>query len=129
MDKWQTLQAFWESFGLPAYDDQAAFADGDAPAYPHISYESFIGNLGQRASLSVHLWYRESSFKGIKQKAAEIEAYLEANRPVTIEMDGGYLWLSTPTGGQFAAPFPTGSDDSMVKRVRLSLEAEFLTAR
>ena len=56
MNKWQTQQAFWGSFGIPAYDDQTVFTEGELPAYPHITYESFGGNMGQETQVSVSLW-------------------------------------------------------------------------
>ena len=69
MDKWQTQQAFWESFGIPAYDEQTVFTKDDRPAYPHIKYESFGGNLGQEATLSASVYYRGTRMSEVKNKA------------------------------------------------------------
>ena len=124
MDKWQAQQAFWESFGIPAYDEQATFSKGALPAFPHIKYESFTGSLGQDAVLSVSIYYAGTSLAEVKQKASEIERYIKEREPLLIPMDGGYLWIKIPDGQPFASPLYSGEDN--VQRVVLTVEAECL---
>ena len=128
MDKWQAQQKFWSSFGLPAYDEQTVFTkkeDGQ-PDLPHIRYESFGGNIGQQATLSASLWYRDTSMVAIKRKASEIERYIKEREPFTIPIDDGYLWIKVPESIPFAQPL--GSDSDNVLRIVLTVEAECLTA-
>lgn len=120
-DIWQVQDAFWNSFGIPAYDDQTAEPD---IGYPHITYESLDGVLGDERSLSINLWYRSSSWAEIKQKATEIRQSVQDMRP--IPFDRGYLWIKLPTSGIFSQPFGSGSDDSEIKRMLLTVEAEAL---
>ena len=130
MDKWQAQQAFWSSFGIPAYDEQSIFTKGDQPdrrpEFPHIRYQSFGGNLEQTATLSASLWYRGTEMAQIKRKATEIERFLKENEPYRIKVDGGYLWIRVPTSIPFAQPM--GTDEDNLLRIVLTVEAESLTA-
>ena len=123
MDKWQAQQEFWSSFGLPAYDEQVSFTEDDQPAFPHITYQSFGGNLGQIATLSASLWYKGKKQAQIKQKASEIERYIEEMLP--IPTDDGYLKINTPNGTSFAQPAASGDDN--IQRMVLTVEAESLS--
>ena len=125
MDKWQTQDAFWNSFRIPAYDEQTTFTKGDAPSYPHITYQSFGGRMGQIATLSASLWYKSASWADIKKKADEIEKYITEHEPLAIRMSGGYLWIRLPD-----TPFaqPMAAEDNETKRILLTVEAECLSA-
>lgn len=126
MDNWQAQQAFWSSFGWPAYDDQTTFTEGDEPAFPHITYESADGDFGAEMQLAAHLWVRSGSWAAIKQKAAEIkEALIDGGKK--LDTDSGQIWLKIPDGVNFSRPFATGSSDELVKRIMINVSVEFLT--
>ena len=125
MDKWQAQQTFWESFGIPAYDEQATFTKDDLPAYPHIKYESFAGNIGQSATLSASIYYAGTSLAPVKQKASEVERYIKEREPLLLKMDDGYLWMKVPEGVPFASPLYSGEEN--VQRIVLTVEAECLS--
>lgn len=127
MDKWLAQREFWTSFGIPAYDEQATFTKGEAPAFPHITYQSFGGRIGQTATLSASLWYRELTWAGVMQKADEILKYLAENEPLTIKTDNGYVWFKVPENTPFAQPMRDDEDDQ-IKRIVLTVEAECLSA-
>lgn len=124
MDKWQAQQAFWESFGLPAYDDQTAFTEGDLPAYPHITYQSFGGSMGETATITASLWYKDVSWVAIKKKSDEIHRFIADNAPLAIKTDEGYLWIREGTA-PFAQPADSGNDQ--IKRIVLTVGAESLS--
>lgn len=119
-DIWQAQDAFWNMFDIPAYDDQTI---DEGIGYPHMTYESFDGQMGQRTSLSINLWYR-SSWAEIKKKAADMCKFFKTRK--IVPFDGGYLWFMAPEDGTFAKPFGTGSDDSELKRMLITVEAEVL---
>lgn len=125
MDKWQTLQAFWESFGMPAYDEQTTFTEGEEPAFPHITYEGTTGIFEQTLSLNASLWYKTSSWTEISQKADQILRYIVSHAPLLITMENGFLWVKIPESTPFAQRVDSGSD--RVKRITLTIEAEFIT--
>lgn len=126
MNKWETQNAFWSSFGIPAYDEQTAFTDGDEPAYPHLTYEAMIGVMGQTMRTAANLWYRSSSWKEISDKADEILKRISDG--VLIRCDGGYWWVTLPESTPFAQRLAAGSEDTIIKRIYITVDAEFLVA-
>lgn len=124
MDKWEAQNTFWNSFGIPAYDEQTSFREDEQPVYPHITYQSMGGVLDQVMNLSANLWYKSDSWKEIKQKSDEMLAEIAEGKVITL--DDGYFWVhlsNTP----FAQPMDSGSDK--LKRVYITVQAECLTAR
>ena len=75
MDKAQALQAFWSSFGIPAYD-QSTIPNADSadhrPQPPYITYRVAEDSLGNPVLLSGSIWYRSTSWAEIEQKAKQI---------------------------------------------------------
>lgn len=125
MNNYQALQTFWDGFGIDAYDEQTVFTEGTAPAYPHITYESFSGTWEARRTLSAHLWNRSTSWQWLKEKAEEIKNAI--GNGVLMPVDGGVIWLRIPEYTVFSQPIESGSEDDLVKRILLNIEAEFLT--
>jgi len=123
-DKWQVQDDFWNSFGLPAYDENTVFTSGTMPAYPHITYEAKNGIWDQDLSLSASLWYRSTSWKEISQKADEILASIVHGKMVKVK--GGYFWFKTPSGTPFAQRMAAEGDSSL-RRIILTVTAEALT--
>ena len=129
MNVWQAQHSFWWSFGVPAFEsttsiDKKTMERMGLPEFPQITYESFTGGLGESATLTASLWYRSESWEAIKEKAEEIR---NALTPFAITaIDGGYLWMHTPTYLPFAQPLTADSEDDMIKRIILTVEAECL---
>ena len=125
MDNFQAIQSFWDRFGVDAYDEQTTFDEGDLPAYPHITYESFSGTWTSSRTMSAHLWSRSSSWAWIKHKAEQIKK--EIGNGILIHVDDGALWFRIPEYTPFAQVIGSGSDDEKVQRIFLNVEVEFLT--
>lgn len=129
MDKWQALDAFWNSFEIPAYDEQTEFTEGDMPGFPHITYQAMGGVMDQVMSLSASLWYKSTSWAEISQKTNEIlEKIVNDIRPVPLD-EGGYLWIHLSSISPFAQRIDSGSENENIKRMYLVIEAECLTAK
>lgn len=118
MDKWQAQQAFWESFGLTAYDENTV---PDDAVMPYITYQAVVGSLDGVMVVSASLWYRGNSWAAISQKATEMESSVNQQ----IKIDGGYLKIRKPISN-FAQRMDE-PNDRLVRRMRLQLEMEFLT--
>ena len=58
-DKWQAIQEFWESFGLPAYDESSV---PDDAKMPYITYSPQIGQMDAILNLTGSLWYESVSW-------------------------------------------------------------------
>lgn len=127
MDNFQAIQAFWEMFGVDAYDEQTTFDEGDLPAFPHITYESFSGTWESARTMSAHLWNRQQngSWAWIKQKAEEIKKTI--GNGIVLHVDDGVMWFRIPEYTPFAQVIRSGSDDVKIQRIFLNVEVEFLT--
>lgn len=124
-DKWQAQDEFWNSFGLPAYDENTDLDNVDIPGFNHITYQAMGGVIDQFLPLSASLWYKSTSWAAISKKADEILSRI--CNGVIIAIDNGYFWLKIPDETPFAQRLESGQDG--VYRLYLTIEAECLTAK
>lgn len=120
MDKGQAIQAFWSSFGLPAYEQTDVPDDAEMP---YITYDVSTAALDEPISLTASLWYRSTRWAEISQKSEEI-ARLITTKAKPDALDGGYLWVVK--GSPFAQRM--SDTDETVRRIVLNIQAEFITA-
>ena len=94
MDKAQILHLFWNSFGIPAIDENSAYdtqvLEQLGIGYPRITYEVAESNLGEPLQLTASIWYRQTSWFACETKAKQIAAMIGWGGK-TIPVDGGYL--------------------------------------
>lgn len=121
MDKAQALQAFWSSFGLPAY---ASDTVPDTATLPYITYDVSTDSLDYVVNLNASLWYKSMSWAEISQKADEIAEYISTMQPPTLVLKDGRMYITK--GSPFAQRMSDegGAD---VRRIVLSVNVEFLT--
>jgi hypothetical protein len=122
MDKAQAIQSFWESFGIPAYDETAV---PDDAVMPYITYSVSTDSLGSVVNMYASLWYHSTSWREISEKTETIAEYIVRMSPPSIEFNGGRLYIAkgTPFAQRMADP-----SDSMIRRMYLNIQAEFLSA-
>lgn len=119
MNKDQALNNFWNSFNIPAYNENSV---PDDAKLPYITYEmssdSFGNLLFQRASL----WYRDSSWVNITDKEREIANSISRGGKM-LNYEGGSLWIqrASPWAQRMNEP----SDDT-IRRIVLNVTVEFL---
>lgn len=121
MDKAQALHSFWNSFGVPAYDESTVPQDADIP---RITYNIATDSLDNVLNLYASLWYRSTSWKDITLKAKEIEKHLGEHGGKVIQLDEGYLWIQK--GVPFAQRM-SDPDDDMIRRIYINVSVEYLT--
>ena len=128
MDKWQGIQAFWSSFGLPAYDENTVPQNAQLP---YITYSAATGALDDVLLLSASIWYQDPSWTAISQKASEIEEAITRMGPLSLTTNSGgtssghgYLWIVK--GSPFAQRM--SDEDDSIRRIYINCSAEFLTA-
>lgn len=122
MDKEQTLQAFFESFGWKAYDENKLPDDAEMP---RITYGLATDSLGQPISIAISLWDRSFSWASVTQKAHEIGRAIMLMHPPAIKCDEGRIYISP--GTPFTQRMNEPSDD-FIRRLYINLEVEFFTA-
>lgn len=122
MDKWQGLQSFWESFGIPAYDENTV---PDDAVMPYITYQAAVGSFEDIIPLSASVWYKSMSWREISQKVDEISERLNGWTLVNLG-NHQYIYLKKNRDSQFAQRMADEASN-LIRRVYLSLSAEFLT--
>ena len=124
MDKNQTIHAFWSSFGLKAYEENAVPTGRDAPPFPYITYTAPTDSFGYDVLITASVWYRDSSWQDVVRKVQEISETVGYGG-VVVGFDGGRIWLRR--GHPFSNRMGDPSDDQ-IKRINLNLDAEFISA-
>jgi hypothetical protein len=120
MNKAQAINEFWNSFGLPAYDENSV---PDDAKLPYITYSVETGKLDDSISMTGDIFYNDTSWKDITLKADEIAQAFEYGH-VLMKIDNGYLAIYQ--GSPFSQRI--GQDDDYIRRIYIILQAEFLTA-
>lgn len=121
MDKNQALNAFWSSFGMPAYDQLTVPQNA---VLPYITYDDIADSIGNIVNMTASLWYRDTGWGAISRKAQEIADYIEDMDPITLDLDTGRLFL---TRGSPWTQRMNDPDDDGIRRVVLNIQAEYLT--
>lgn len=119
MDKWQGLQSFWASFGLPAYDEDSVPRDA---TMPYITYQGSVSSFEKPIPINANLWYRSTSWEAISQKSNEIAARLSSLYLIPIG-DNEYIMFSQ--GSPFAQRMR--DEDGGVRRMYINVMVEYLT--
>lgn len=119
MNKWQAIDAFWNSFEIPAYDETAV---PDDAVMPYITYSGTTSNFENPITLTASIWYRQTSWRDISLKADEIAQYLGYTYRA-IKLDDGYMVLTQ--GATFAQRMR--DEDDAVRRIYLMVDVEFCT--
>lgn len=120
MTKYAALDAFYNSFGLKAYEENTI---PDTAKMPYLTYEVVTDSLSDYpTALTCNLWYKSNSWKEINAKAEEIGHALTAG--AKLSCDDGYIMLFS--GSPFAQNMPKG-DDKTVKGKYMNITAMFIT--
>ena len=122
IDKSQALDAFWNSFSLPAYDENTV---PDGLNMPYITYAVGTDSWGVSIPATASLWYRETTWANISQKTEEIAKAIGEYGYYSVPIYGGFMVIRK--GEVFAQRMEDPEDDS-VRRMLLSILVEFLVA-
>lgn len=121
MTKAAALQAFFSSFGIPAYT--ASSVPNDA-VFPWLTYELVTGAFdGAPISLTVNLWYYTDSEAVPNAKAQEISDEIGRGGKV-VPCDGGYIWIKR--GSPWCQSIIDETNKN-IKRRYINVTADFLT--
>lgn len=121
MTKAAAMQAFWESFGLPAYEESSVPPDA---SFPRITYQFVSDSIGSPVFFSVSVWYKSTSWVQANAKKDEISKRIGIGGK-RLQYDGGFCWLLR------GRPFDQSSGDPEnpnIKRKILNIAAEYMSA-
>ena len=116
-DKWTAINAFWNGFGLDAYDENTV---PDGAVLPYITYAASTAGLDEPVYMTASIWYRSNSWTEVSQKAEGISELIGGGYGVAY--DGGRLWVTqaSPFAQRMSEP-----NDPSVRRIILQVTAEF----
>lgn len=118
MDKWQALNSFFNSFGVPAYDEVTP----DTEKYPRITYQSVVGALGDEIQVDASVWDKDTSWETVDGIVDSIDRYLQAMG--CPQIDGGRY--RAYRGKPFAQRASVPESDE-IRCTRLHINFEFMT--
>lgn len=117
-NKWQAIHNFWNSFGIPAYDENTV---PENAVMPYITYNAVVSSFEEPVLLTGSIWYRTTAWDDISLKADEVYNYLDEYR--IIKIDDGYIFMNK--GTPFAQRM--SDEDDSIRRIYINIEAEFFT--
>lgn len=120
MNKIQAIDTFWNSFGVPAYDESTLDPDVE---YPYITYDVKTDSFGNVVNLSASLWDRNTSWARVQQLSDKIARRLGERSWQIFKLDNGRMWLMP------GVPFSQRmrDDDDMIRRIYINIQVEYLT--
>lgn len=128
MTREQAIFDFWNSFNIPAFEENSVPTGENAPAYPYITYQLVIDNFGSQVQTSASVYDRDkdnySALFHVLEKTAEIRKKISRGG-IMLAFDSGVVWLKPNT------PFSQimgDSEDNAVRRAYLNMTAEFISA-
>lgn len=119
-----TIYEFWNSFEMPAYEENSVPTGEDAPKFPYITYQLVTDSLGNEVAMTSSLWYRGTSWVEANAKTEEVSQRI-GRKGAVLDCNGGKVWIKR--GTPFAQNMGDESDN-LIKRKYLNITAEYLTA-
>lgn len=120
MNSVQALNAFWNSFGLTAYDEHTVPDDAELP---YITYEVSNDFWGTELAQTANIYYRSTSWTAITEKEREIAEKISRGG-LYLTCNDGALWIKRAT--PWAQRMGDQVDDS-IRRIILNYTVEFIT--
>lgn len=119
MNKYEALDKFYNSFGIPAYEENSVPEDAKMP---YIKYDvSTSGFNSQSVPLSLQMFFKSNSLMKINSFTEKLSDALRNG--VSLKCDKGYIVLYR--GEPFAQN--VGSGDKTVKCKYVNITADFIT--
>ena len=118
MRKEQAFDAFWNSFGVKAYDSRTV--PDNAPD-KKITYEMVTSDFNNPVPCTIYLYDRSTSWKDVTDLQYLIDARIK-DGGINIPYDDGCIWICK------ASPFATrleGESDT-IRLIAINLQIEYL---
>lgn len=118
MNREQALDAFWNGFGLTAYEESTV---PDDAKLPYITYNVGIDDLNHPVSVTASIWDRSTSWAVVSHKLNVISNAIGIGG-VNIPHDTGVIWLKK--GSPFAQR--VSDEDRTIRRIYMNIELEYI---
>lgn len=119
MNKYQALYEFYNSFGIPAYEENSVPEDAELP---YITYEILTADLDMdNVAISCQIYFKSNSL--MKINAITEKLYNALSGGLKLKCDTGYIVLYR--GRPFAQNRPSG--DKTVKAKYINISADYIT--
>ena len=119
MNKYEALNKFYNSFGIPAYEENSV---PEKKPMPYITYELITSSIeSESIAMSFKIYYRSESLIEIDSITEKISKVLTGG--VNLKCDEGYITLHR--GEPFALNI--GSGEKSVKAKYINVTANYIT--
>lgn len=124
MTKFQALQSFFSSLGIPAIEENSFYSSAVTPDFPYLTYNVILSEFGNGAvTLNPSVWYKSYSWQEPEQKAYEIAKAIGMSGKI-IPCEDGFIWIKR--GSPFCVPMGDESD-KFIKRMYFNMIVEYFT--
>ena len=118
-NKYQALYEFYNTFGIPAYEENSVPEDAELP---YITYEIMTADLDmENIAMSCQIYFKSNSL--MKVNAITEKLYNTLSGGLKLKCDTGYIVLYR--GRPFAQNRPSG--DKTVKAKYINISADYIT--
>lgn len=119
MNKYQALYEFYNSFGIPAYEENSVPEDAKLP---YLTYEIMTADLDMdNVAISCQIYFKSNSLMKVNAITEKLYNALQGGKK--LKCDTGYIVLYR--GRPFAQNRPSG--DKTVKAKYINISADYIT--
>jgi len=127
MNRIQRINAFWNSFGLVAMDENSVpdgAMDRESPNFlgQYITYDVTDSGWDEEVPMMANLWYLSESWQEITEKSMQIGDYI-GRGGIMLDCDEGAIWIKKAPS--FAQRMANEGYDN-IRRIVLSIEVEYI---
>lgn len=120
MDRFQAQAAFWNGYGVPAYEENAV-PDAKEVTFPYITYQAVSAPFDGDVSVNASIWTKGTSWVIADGLVDAIESDLH-NGGKVLSYTGGMIWVTAETPFSQSMGDP---DNDLIKRKLLTVVLHF----
>lgn len=119
----QTMNSFWNSFGVPAYNE-GSVPDEQRSVYPRITYDVVIpSDAIYESAMSASIWDRDASWATAVSIMKQISDVI-GKGGIVLPFDDGGMWIKK--ADPFSQTMGEDSDDA-IRRIYLNISVELIS--
>lgn len=119
MNKQQALNNFWNSFDVPAYEENTV---PEGTVFPYITYQVITGNIEDSVVTTASVWDRSYSWERADLLANRIARRITDMSVIPLDDGGLFITRGTPYSQHMSE-----ESDSAIRRVIMNIGLQFFT--